>query len=67
MEKLIQFMQYRYKMAKEWGANPMKMCDQAFGALELYHSMNPDQFDECEKLWNDEWHNKFLALAYGEA
>lgn len=65
MEKLIQFIEYRYTMASFWGADAEKMLDQAFGALEFYHTEHPDQFDECEKLWNDVWHPKFLALVYG--
>ena len=64
MEKLIQFIENRYNMAYFWG-NAEKMLDQAFGALEFYHTEHPDQFDECEKLWNDVWHPKFLALVYG--
>lgn len=66
MEMLIKFIEGRYNMAYFWGADAMTMCSQAFGALEFFHTANPDRFDECEKLWNDEWHNKFLALAYGE-
>ena len=64
MEKLIQFIAYRYTMAEHYG-NVENMLNQAFGALELYHHMNPNKYDECEKLWNDVWHPKFLALIYG--
>lgn len=64
MEKLIQFIAYRYAMAENYG-NVEVMLNQAFGALELYHHMNPSEYDECEKLWNDVWHPKFLALIYG--
>ena len=66
MEKLVKFIAYRYFLAKEYG-NAQKMCDQAFGALELYHTMNPDQFDECEALWLDTWYPKFAELIYGGA
>ena len=61
MEKLISFIEGRYNMADYWG-NIDTMLNQAFGALEFYHTQNPDQFDECERLWNDVWHPKFLAL-----
>lgn len=61
MEKLIAFIESRYNMAYYWG-NAKEMCSQAFGALEFYYSVNPDQFTECERLWNEEWHPKFLAL-----
>ena len=62
MEKLIDFITHRYQLCVKWNADPAKMCDQAFGALELYYTLNPNQFDECEHLWNEEWHPKFLRL-----
>lgn len=61
MEKLINFIEGRYNMAYYWG-NVDNMLNQAFGALEFYHTQNPDQFDECARLWNEEWCPKFLAL-----
>lgn len=69
MEKLIDFIECRYNMAYYWANGDHifvnNMLNQAFGALEFYHSQNPDQFDECERLWNDEWYPKFLALEGG--
>lgn len=66
MEQLIKFIEGRYNMAYFWGNDDIatidRMLNQAFGALEFYHWQNPEQFDECERLWNDEWHPKFLAL-----
>jgi hypothetical protein len=69
MEKLIAFIEGRYNMAYFWYkgdyARIDRLCSQAFGAVEFYHTANPDQFSEVEKLWN-EWHAKFLALEMGE-
>ena len=69
MEKLIAFIEGRYNMAYFWYkgdyAGIDRLCSQAFGAVEFYHTTNPDQFNEVEKLWN-EWHAKFLALEMGE-
>lgn len=66
MEKLIKFIEGRYNMAYYWCEGDIagidRLLNQAFGALEFYHHQNPDQFDECERLWNEEWHPKFLAL-----
>lgn len=66
MEKLINFIESRYNMARDYHignhAGISTMLNQAFGALEFYHWQNPDQFEECERLWNEEWHNKFLRL-----
>ena len=61
MEQLVNFIETRYNMAYYWGSVDT-MLNQAFGALEFYHAQNPDQFDECERLWNEVWHPKFLAL-----
>ena len=60
MEKLINFIINRYNMAVQ-GNNPTTMFNQAFGALEMYHWLNPDQFHECEILW-EEWRIKFEEL-----
>lgn len=66
MDKLIQFIESRYNMARNYCAgdseNLTRLLNQAFGALEFYHWQNPDQFEEVERLWNEEWHGKFLAL-----
>lgn len=61
MEQIIKFIEGRYNMAYYWG-NVDNMLSQAFGALEFYHTQNPDKFDECERLWTEVWHPKFLAL-----
>lgn len=69
MEKLIKFIEGRYNMAYYWYQGDTaaigKLLNQAFGALEFYHHQNPEQFDECERLWNEEWHPKFLELLKG--
>ena len=66
MEKLLSFIESRYTMAYFWANGDIatidRMCNQAFGALEFFHSAYPDLFDECERLWNEEWHPQFLAL-----
>lgn len=66
MDKLIRFIENRYNMARDFytgnHAGITTLLNQAFGALEFYHWQNPDQFTEVECLWNEEWHEKFLAL-----
>lgn len=62
MEKLIEFIENRYKMAVDWGADADIMRQQAFGAIEFYHWEHHNSFEEVERLWNEEWHPKFLAL-----
>jgi hypothetical protein len=64
MEKLIQFIAHRYKCVVEWGQDPKVMVNQAFGAVEMYATLHPDQYAECEELWY-EWHPKFLATMKG--
>ena len=62
MDKLIDFIKYRYSLACEYPEHAETMRHQAFGALEMYHNLNPDEYGKCERLWCDEWLPKFIDI-----
>lgn len=64
MKKLIEYIEYNLKCAKEWGGRPQdyQVCGQhAYGAVEFYlHHVNKSK--EAEKQLLDKWNNYYREL-----
>ena len=64
MKKLIAYIEYNLKCAKQWGGKPedYRMCgNHAYGAIEFYlHSINKSK--EAEQKILDLWNNYYREL-----
>jgi hypothetical protein len=65
MGNLRIFLDRYVRYAQEFGWDPQRAYDQAFGGLQLFIELNPElEVDICE-LWYDEYKPLFEKLVYG--
>ena len=66
MANLIIFLDRYIRYAEQFGWDPQRAMDQAFGGLQLFIELNPElEVDICD-LWYDEYKPKFEKMLYGE-
>lgn len=65
MDKLRIFLDRYVRYAEQFGWDPRRAMDQAFGGLQLFIELNPElEVDICE-LWYNEYKPVFEKNIYG--
>ena len=61
---LIRNLDRKLRWAKEWD-NPKAAFDQAFGALEMYCELYPNDEEKVVELWYEVYKPQFEKVVYG--
>lgn len=65
MANLIIFLDRYIRYASQFGWDPQRAMDQAFGGLQLFIELNPElEVDICE-LWYNTYKPQFENMLYG--
>lgn len=65
MGNLIIFLDRYVRYIQNYGWEPMRAFDQAFGGLQLFCELNPELEQEAAELWYNEYKPLFEKLVYG--
>ena len=66
MANLVIFLDRYIRYAEQFGWDPQRALDQAFGGLQLFIELNPELEVDIYNLWYDEYKPKFEKMLYGE-